>query len=223
MDVKEQAIFGHNGNKLVTEDREIDIIARLDEPLIVLLGNVLSNDECNELIQMSKDRLNRSKVGALHHVDDIRTSSGMFFHEGENNLVARIEKRASQIMNVPIEHGENLQILHYEPGQEYRPHFDFFLNPSANNNRISTLVIYLNDVELGGETLFPKVNFSISPRRGNAVYFEYFYNDQELNELTLHAGNPVVLGEKWVATQWMRRQKYRELETSVSYQVMTSV
>jgi len=210
MTEKEQTIFGHIGNKVNTEDREIDIIARLDDPLIVLLGNVLSNDECDELIHLSQGRLNCSKVGAMHQLNDIRTSSGMFFQDGESDLVARIETRTSQIMNVPIAHGENLQILHYEPGQEYKPHFDFFLSPSVKNNRISTLVIYLNDVELGGETLFPKVNFSVSPRKGNAVYFEYFYNDPELNDRTLHAGTPVVLGEKWVATQWMRRQQYRE-------------
>ncbi len=67
--------------------------------------------------------------------------------------------------------------------------------------------MYLNDVEHGGETFFPKLNFSVSPQKGMAVYFEYFYNDKSVNELTLHGGAPVITGEKWVATQWMRRQK----------------
>ena len=72
----------------------------------------------------------------------------------------------------------------------------------AANNRISTLVMYLNDVEEGGETFFPKLNLSVHPRKGMAVYFEYFYQDQSLNELTLHGGAPVTKGEKWIATQW---------------------
>ncbi|WHY60031.1 2OG-Fe(II) oxygenase [Cytobacillus firmus] len=207
--INEQTIFDHAGNKIITEDREIHIIAKFAEPLIVVLGNVLSDEECDQLIQQSKDRMQRSKVANSLEVDELRTSSSTFFVEGENELVARIEKRVSQIMNIPVEHGEGLQILNYKIGQEYKAHYDFFSSTSraASNPRISTLVMYLNDVEQGGETYFPKLNLSVSPQKGTAVYFEYFYNDQNLNDLTLHGGAPVVIGDKWAATQWMRRKK----------------
>jgi prolyl 4-hydroxylase len=206
---KEQTIFNHIGNKIQTEDREVNIIARLEEPLIVILGNVLSVEECDELIRLSKDKMHRSKIGVTHEVNEIRTSSSMFFQENENDIITKIEKRISSIMNIPIEHGDGIQILKYTPGQEYKAHFDFFTSTSkaTKNNRISTIVMYLNNVEHGGETFFPKLNFSVSPQKGMAVYFEYFYNDQNVNELTLHGGAPVITGEKWVATQWMRRQK----------------
>lgn len=209
VDSKEQTIFNHIGNTIKTEDREINIIARLEEPLVVILGNVLSDEECNELIRLSTDKIHRSKIGATHDVNEIRTSSSMFFQENENDTITNIEKRIASIMNIPIEHGEGIQILKYTPGQEYKAHFDFFTSTSkaTNNNRISTMVMYLNDVEHGGETFFPKLNFSVSPQKGMAVYFEYFYNDQNVNERTLHGGAPVITGEKWVATQWMRRQK----------------
>ena len=210
MENKEQTIFGHVGNKIKT-DREIDIITKLEEPLIVILGNVLSNEECDELIRLSKDKMQRSKIGSTREVDELRTSSSMFFQESENEIVARVEKRISSIMSIPIEHGEGIQILKYTPGQEYKAHYDFFSSTSkaANNNRISTLIMYLNDVEQGGETFFPKLNLSVTPQKGMAVYFEYFYSDEDLNELTLHGGAPVIAGEKWVATQWMRKQKLR--------------
>lgn len=206
---KEQTIFNHIGNKIKTEDREIDIITRLEEPLIVILGNVLSAEECDELIRLSKDKMHRSKIGVTHEVNEIRTSSSMYFQENENDIITKIEKRISSIMSIPIEHGEGIQILKYTPGQEYKAHFDFFTSSSraTKNNRISTIVMYLNDVEHGGETFFPKLNFAVSPQKGMAVYFEYFYNDHNINELTLHGGAPVITGEKWVATQWMRKQK----------------
>lgn len=207
---KEQTIFDHAGNKIMT-DREIDIVTRLEEPLIVILGNVLSNEECDELVRLSKDKMKRSKIGTTREENELRTSSSMFLEESENEIIARVEKRVSSIMNIPIEHGEGLQILRYTPGQEYKAHHDFFSSTSkvASNNRISTLVMYLNDVEQGGETFFPKLNFSVTPKKGMAVYFEYFYNEQNLNDLTLHGGAPVITGEKWVATQWMRKQKVR--------------
>ncbi|MFJ7364405.1 2OG-Fe(II) oxygenase [Peribacillus frigoritolerans] len=208
---KEQTIFNHIGNKIKTDDRVINVVARLEEPLIVVLENVLSDEECDGLIELSKDKMNRSKIGATHEVNDIRTSSSMFFQENEYDIITKIEKRISTIMNIPVEHGEGIQILKYTPGQEYKAHFDFFKSSSiaAKNNRISTIILYLNDVEHGGETFFPELNFSVFPRKGMAVYFEYFYNDKNLNELTLHGGAPVVTGEKWVATQWMRRQNIR--------------
>nr|WP_257535887.1 2OG-Fe(II) oxygenase [Metabacillus litoralis] len=210
--IKEQSIFNHIGNKIMTDDREIKIIARLEEPLIAILGNVLSDEECDELIRLSKDRMRRSKIGNSRELDELRTSSSMFFQDGENELVTRIEKRASQIMNIPYEHGEGLQILNYQIGQEYKEHYDYFASASrpVSNPRISTLVMYLNDVEEGGETYFPKLNFSVSPQKGMAVYFEYFYDNQTLNELTLHGGAPVIVGDKWAATQWMRRRRVKE-------------
>lgn len=207
--VKESTIFNHTGNKIKTDDREINIIARLEEPLIVILGNVLSDEECDALIRMSQDRMQRSKVANSLEVDELRTSSSMFFQESENDLVAKVEKRVSQIMNIPIEHGEGLQVLNYQIGQEYKAHFDFFSSATVKNPRISTLVMYLNDVEQGGETYFPKLNFSVTPQKGMAVYFEYFYDNQDLNDLTLHGGAPIIVGDKWAATQWMRRKVYR--------------
>ncbi|WP_438824246.1 2OG-Fe(II) oxygenase [Bacillus sp. JJ1562] len=208
--IKEPTIFNHIGNKIITEDREIKIIARFEEPLILILGNMLSNEECDELIRLSKGKMHRSKIGNAH-VDNMRTSSSTFLDQSENIIVNRIENRISQIMNIPTDHGEGLQILNYQIGEEYKAHFDSFTstNNEINNPRISTLVMYLSDVEHGGETYFPKLNFSVSPQKGMAVYFEYFYNDQTLNELTLHGGAPVIVGDKWAATQWMRRKRVK--------------
>lgn len=209
LNVEETTIFNHSGSKIQIEDREIDIVARLEEPLVVVLGSVLDDAECEALIQLSKDRLQRSKIGSTREVSEIRTSSGAFLSGIEDDVLARVEKRVSAIMGIPIEHGEGLHILNYKPGEEYKEHLDYFAPTSkaASNNRIATLVLYLNDVEEGGETVFPKLNFTVNPKKGMAVYFEYFYNEPLLNELTLHSGAPVTKGEKWIATQWMRRKK----------------
>lgn len=209
MTVKELTIFNSYGNKINTTDKEIYIVGKIDEPLILILENVLSHAECDALIALAKNRLQRAKIGKSHIESDIRTSSSMFFEHSENESVQIVEARVSELMNIPVSHAEPLQILHYKPGEEYRSHFDYFTSDNVVNNRISTLVMYLNDVEEGGETYFPSLHFAVTPKKGSAVYFEYFYNDHELNELTLHAGNPVAVGEKWVATQWMRRQSHR--------------
>lgn len=207
--VKEASIFDHKGNRIMTEDREIAIIAKMEDPKIAILGNVISDAECDELIRLSQNRMNRSKIGSRHEVSDIRTSSSTFLPE--DDITTRIEKRLAHIMNVPVEHGEGLHILNYKQGQEYKAHYDYFKSKvqAKNNPRISTLVLYLNDVEEGGETYFPHMNLAVSPQKGMGVYFEYFYSDPEINERTLHGGSPVTNGEKWAATMWVRRKQYR--------------
>jgi prolyl 4-hydroxylase len=182
-----------------------------EEPLLMKFDRVLSDEECQALIDSAASRLEKSKL-ANKEVSQIRTSSGMFFDENESPLITIIENRISSLMHVPIVHAEGLQVLKYEPGQEFKEHYDFFgsNNPSSDNNRMSTLIIYLNDVEEGGETTFPSLEITVKPVKGSAVYFEYFYSNQALNELTLHSGKPVIRGEKWVTTQWMRKQRIRE-------------
>lgn len=206
---KEPTIFQLSGNKVHTSDREIEIVAKFDEPLILVFGSVLDDTECDALIQVSKSRLARSKIGGTREVSEQRTSSGAFLEPGDHEVVLRVERRLAELTGIPHAHGEGLHILNYLPGQEYKTHFDYFAETSkaAQNNRIATVVLYLNDVEEGGETYFPELKLSIFPKKGMAVYFEYFYNDRALNELTLHGGAPVIKGEKWIATQWIRKQR----------------
>jgi len=193
------------------EDRTVAATVLNAEPLVMKVERLLTKDECRRLIETAAPRLRDSKL-VNRVVSEIRTSRGMFFEEEENPFIHRIERRISEWMNVPIEHAEGLQVLHYGPGQQYKAHHDFFAqnNPQARNNRISTLIIYLNDVDQGGETVFPLLQLEQKPERGSALYFEYFYRQQALNYLTLHSSVPVVRGEKWVATLWMRRQRIRD-------------
>jgi prolyl 4-hydroxylase len=73
---------------------------------------------------------------------------------------------------------------------------------------MSTLIVYLNDVVEGGATAFPEIGLSVTPRRGHAVYFEYANSRQQLDGKSLHAGAPVIRGEKWAMTKWMRTRRF---------------
>lgn len=206
--LREANIFPHEDNKIIYLGREYNFTVLNKEPLILKIHNILDHELCDELIEECKGRLKKSKINSTSEITNIRTSSSMFFERSENKVVTKLENLASHVMNIAKEHGEGIQILNYKPGEEFKSHHDFFKKgtKSAENNRISTLIFYLNDVEEGGETTFPKLNISVSPNKGDAVYFEYFYNEENLNDLTLHTGNPVKKGEKWAATQWMRRK-----------------
>lgn len=207
-------------NSFATSDRAVSLVVALAAPRVILFSDLLAPDECEELIEQSRGKLARSSVvnatTGLYDVHPHRTSSGTHFARGENALIQRIERRISELVQVPVERGEPLQILHYQPGGEYRPHYDYF-DPAQPGNeqvlkeggqRIATLIMYLNDVEAGGSTVFPEVGLDVLPRRGNAVYFAYTSERGELDARSLHGGSPVAAGEKWIATKWFRQGVY---------------
>ena len=125
-------------------------------------------------------------------------------------LVRSIEQRLARLLDLPVEHGEGLQVLHYLPGQEYEPHYDWF-DPAQpgysaltarGGQRIASVVMYLNTPEEGGGTAFPQVGLTVTAIAGSAVYFAYETGDTS----SLHAGLPVLRGEKWIATKWLRER-----------------
>ncbi|KAG1361241.1 Prolyl 4-hydroxylase 5 [Cocos nucifera] len=102
------------------------------EPRAFIYHNFLSKEECEFLIELAKPHLVKSTVvdsTTGKSIDSrVRTSSGMFFKRGQNKIIQDIEKRIADYTFIPVEHGEGLQVLHYEVGQKYEPHFDYFLD-----------------------------------------------------------------------------------------------
>lgn len=196
------------------DDRRVVVSTYVSDPLIVVFDGLLCDSECDALISAASPRMKRSMTVDSDIGDEkvhpSRTSNGMFFKRGELDVVARIEARISTLVDWPVDRGEGLQVLQYLPGAEYKPHYDYF-DPSfpgtagilkRGGQRVATLIMYLSDPEEGGLTSFPDVHLKVTPKRGSAVFFTYPVADPTSN--TLHGGEPVVLGEKWIATKWFR-------------------
>ena len=199
-------------------DRQVEVLLEIANPRIVLFGNLLSREECEALIGEAKPRMARSKTVETktggEEVNASRTSEGMFFQRGENAIVKKLEARIAKLVNWPLENGEGLQILHYGPGAEYKPHYDYFdpAEPGTatitkrGGQRVGTLVVYLNNPSKGGGTVFPDIHLEVGPRQGNAVFFSY--DRPHASTKTLHGGSPVIAGEKWIATKWLRQGEF---------------
>lgn len=195
-------------------DRKVSVLVTLPDPQIVMFADFLSKNECDRLIETARPRMQRSLTADLQtgeqRVDTVRTSRGMFFRRDENPLVRTIEARIARLLSWPVENGEHLQVLHYRPGDRYEPHYDYF-DPAGEGSasllarggqRIATLLIYLREPERGGETTFPDLGLRFAAKRGCALFFSY--DRPHPSTKTLHGGAPVIAGEKWVATKWLR-------------------
>lgn len=188
-----------------------------EEPRILLIEEFLSHAECDALVRLAAPSLKRSTVvcddGSLE-AHAARTSRGMYFQRAQLPIVDRIEKRIEEAFGHPVVNGEGFQVLHYAEGAEYKPHYDYFdpalpgtaQHTKSGGNRIATVLLYLNQPDEGGETVFPDLGLKVQPLKGGALYFAY--PDPSPDSLSLHGGAPVVRGEKFVATKWIRERAY---------------
>lgn len=195
----------------------VRVLARFAQPRAALLDNVLSTEECAQLIDHACDKgLKKSGVvdgsTGVSITHDARTSTSVFLKRAETPLIDVIEQRLAQLTDWPLTHGEGLQILRYEPGQQYKPHFDWFDPKTAGGashlqrggQRVATTVLYLATADAGGATSFPKTGIEVSPRAGGAIFFTDVDAQGMPDPLSLHAGTPVVAGAKIVMTYWQR-------------------
>jgi prolyl 4-hydroxylase len=187
------------------------------QPRIFRVKDFLTDEECEHLINTAKDRLrpcNEISAGVN------RTGWGLFFREGEENhkTVRKILDRMKQYVPVTSE-SEVMQVMRYQDGEETSAHFDYF-NPLTPNGamkigiygqRIATCLMYLNEVEEGGATIFPELNLTVAPRKGDALVFYNCKPNGEVDPLSMHQGEKVHKGPKWIAIKLVNK-KYPPVE-----------
>lgn len=208
------------GTIVRAHDRDVRVAMMLVNPNVALIDGLLSEQECDKLIQLTAGKLKSSEVvdreSGGSYLSNVRRSEGCHFERGENAIVQRVEERIRALTGIPVDHGEPLQMLHYGIGGEYLPHQDFFepKDPGSarltqvGGQRVATFVMYLNEVAEGGATDFPELELSVKPKKGSAVYFEYHNKEGQVDTRCLHAGMPVTRGDKWIVTKWLRERPY---------------
>ena len=192
------------------------------EPLVAVRNNVISPIECAYLIELAKPHIKRAGVvlDEGFKPSEGRTGSNHWLKYDEDDVVKSIGQRIADIVGLPLENAESMQIIHYGPEQEYRPHFDAFNLSLARGQkaaqwggqRLVTALVYLNKVEGGGATQFPKLGITVPASPGRMVIFHNTTEDiSGPHPLSLHAGMPVEAGEKWAFNLWFRHHDTREM------------
>lgn len=197
---------------------EFKPVISLNSPRLMVFDDFLSEAECETLVMYSKAKMEDSTVidpvtgKFVKHPE--RTSRGTHFEHQSSDVVIAIENRITEVFGFATKQQEAIQILQYSLGGEYKAHFDFFSPSDASSQaliaeagqRLATLIMYLNTPKAGGSTDLPNLGLSIRAKKGSALYFENVSQQGEVDERTLHAGMPVIAGEKWIATKWLRER-----------------
>lgn len=190
-----------------TQQFTIDTLS--DAPSIRLFRQFLSAEECEQVARAAHGLLAPAVVvdpaSGRTIAHPVRTSHVAVLGPANENLVIQaINRRIAAASSKPVTHGEPLNVLRYTPGQQYRRHLDTL--PGASNQRVATMILYLNQGFAGGETRFPALNKIVQPRAGDALLFETLLPDGLPDPRLIHSGEPVRAGTKWIATRWIRQQ-----------------
>ncbi|XP_057768881.1 probable prolyl 4-hydroxylase 9 isoform X2 [Salvia miltiorrhiza] len=205
------------------------------KPRALYFPNFATAEQCQSIVKMAKVNLRPSTLAlrqgeTADNTKGIRTSSGMFIsaYEDKTGTLDQIEEKIARATMIPRKHGESFNVLRYEIGQRYQSHYDAF-NPAEygpqKSQRVASFLLYLSDVEEGGETMFPLENgknidsnydfgkclgLKVKPQRGDGLLFYSLFPNGTIDPASLHGSCPVIKGEKWVATKWIRDQEQDE-------------
>ena len=178
-------------------------------PYVEVFERAFSARECEFLIRAADPLMQPAVIvdpqTGRQTRNNVRTSDAAGFPLVlENPAIHAINRRIAALSGIPVSHGEPLQVLRYRPGQEYRAHSDAL--PATKNQRVATVLVYLNGGYGGGETHFLANGLSVRGRMGDALLFRNVKADGSPDERAAHSGLPVTSGVKLIASRWIRAE-----------------
>jgi prolyl 4-hydroxylase len=187
------------------------------DPIVYLVSDFLNDEECEAFIDAAQGKLKVSTVISkdkfIQH--ESRTSENCWLEHDANEIVHEVSKRLSILVQMPIRNAEQYQVVYYRAGTEYKPHYDSFdydseegkENWEPGGQRVLTALAYLNNVDEGGGTGFPNLDVEIDAKKGDVLIFHNtLQGSNEVHPGSLHAGLPVISGEKWAINLWFRER-----------------
>lgn len=180
-------------------------------PKLGLIRGLFTPAECAHVAAVARPGLRPAvvvdPVSGRQTIDPVRTSDSAVLGPVQMDLVVEaLNRRIASVTATRVEQGEPLAVLRYAPGQEYRLHHDCL--PREANQRTTTLIVFLNDAFEGGATHFPAIGAALRGRTGDAIVFANTLAGGRVDERSRHAGLPVVRGEKWICTRWIRARDF---------------
>ena len=197
------------------ESDKVNVLVK--DPYVATYNNVLTDEECQHFIDISRQSLKRALVSENNNgvVSAGRTGSNTWIQHDHDEITKKVGERIANILGMPLKNAEAFQVIYYGITQEYRQHYDSWLHDGSEKThrcmklggaRMKTALCYLNDVTKGGGTKMTKLNITVPAKKGKLLVFHNTVSDVDhtRHELSEHAGLPVEEGEKFAFNLWFK-------------------
>ncbi|KAK7504597.1 hypothetical protein BaRGS_00004083, partial [Batillaria attramentaria] len=172
------------------------------KPYASVFYDIVSDTEISAIKGFIEGKMVRGMVGQGKNSTKagIRTSDLGWIHDNDIPVAAALSQKVKSITRLEVDQrapdgpssAEALQNPIEEPQLQYA------------GERIATFLIYLSDVEKGGHTVFLRSGISVAPLKGMVLFWYNYEPDMnEMQQLTFHAGCPVLYGHKWICNKWI--------------------
>ena len=186
--------------------------------MIEEIKDFITKDECDQIIEFSIKEI-KSCIGD----NDFMKMHPVEIKDENQEIFIKLRNAISESINIPVENQETILAIRYDKNGSYMEHYDSFVkylkdsiytnqfyekSMASGGQRKFTALVYLNDNFSGGETNFSKLNKKIKPETGKLVYWNNLDDNGNTNLNMIHAGMPVLDGQKWVLVVYIREKKY---------------
>ena len=186
---------------------------------IFIVRDLLDERDCAELVALIDADREPSKLLSPTEDPEFRTSDSSNLNPYDE-AVGRAEAKITELMGIDAAQGETIQGQRYAVGQQFKPHFDFFHEGEpywddmhkSGGQRTWTAMVFLNDVDDGGQTFFQQAAVKVTPRRGNLLTWNNMDASGQPNAYAIHQGMPVLAGTKYIITKWFRERPWSYTE-----------
>jgi prolyl 4-hydroxylase len=200
-----------------TSPRTFETQVLCETPRVTLTADVIGAELAARMRHIAMPRLGHALVSdaTIGTASDGRTCHACWFPHDANPTVRAIVELTSAVAGFDASLAEQLHVIRYLVGGQYKPHFDAYrIDTEAGQRctnrrgqRIHTAILYLNNGAGGGATVFPRLGIEVPVVAGTVLTFENCIRGTVTrDEKSLHAGTPVEQGEKWIATLWFRER-----------------
>jgi prolyl 4-hydroxylase len=212
---------GREGYEAAPFPIDIELLSDPADFKVYEFDDFLTPTECQDLIRRASKRLEPSRVyneDKDRSDDNYRISEQAWFKRGANPVVQKIEAAVAKATGMPLDNCEELQVVRYQPGGYFRPHYDACEGEKEfcqrmdkrGGPRLWTFMVYLTDDYEGGYTVFPYLDMKVQPKQGKLIVFQSTMKEsEEIIKNSFHGGTQVISGEKWICNKWVRHRQYR--------------
>jgi|TARA_B100000959_G_scaffold73830_1_gene78472 thiol-disulfide isomerase/thioredoxin len=166
-------------------------------------------EKFEQVVKYDMSQVDTFKTGhkEFTEIDIDKYGDSDFWREPKKKFIAMIKEYKARFMKnlsikdldfPPVIDMENIRIKKYMPNDkdQFKVHVDVVRSMGDSAKRFLVFVLYLNDVEQGGHTLFPKPNIWVKPRAGRLLVFPPFWTHP-------HAGLKPLSGPKYIMMSYL--------------------